>query len=63
MPAQYAADKQLGLWVNRQRQNYKANKLLAERKEKLESIGFVWDVREFKRQQKEQHQSNASSGV
>jgi len=63
VPQLYAADKQLSRWVRTQRYNYKSNKLLAERKEKLESIGFVWDAREYKRQQKEQHQPNASSGV
>jgi len=44
VPQKYAKDKQLGLWVRTQRMNYKANKLFAGCKEKLESIGFIWDA-------------------
>ena len=34
----------LGSWVNRQRHNYKKNKLLEERYDLLHSIDFVWDT-------------------
>ena len=45
VPKQYNKDKALGLWVTRQRTERKANRLEAERKAKLDSIGFVWEVR------------------
>ena len=36
--------EQLGNWVNRQRQQYKLEKLSAERIRRLEEIGFKWTV-------------------
>jgi acetone carboxylase gamma subunit len=39
-------NKQLGIWVGTQRIKYHNNKLLPERVEKLDEIGFVWDVPE-----------------
>jgi len=41
----YKSNPALGLWVNHIRQNYKADKLASDRKERLESIGFVWNLR------------------
>ena len=38
----YEPNPQLGLWVDRQRQLFKKNKLSPEQKERLEGIGFVW---------------------
>ena len=40
----YEADNQLGIWVNTQRQFYRNEALSVDRIERLESIGFVWDV-------------------
>ena len=39
-------DKKLAYWVSRQRRNYWENQLSQVRIEKLESIGFVWKLRE-----------------
>ena len=36
----------LGMWVNRQREEFKAGRLSEERIARLESIGFVWDMLE-----------------
>jgi hypothetical protein len=52
VPTAYVNDKQLGIWVTNQRSLNKTNRLSAERKRQLESIGFVWDVREYVHQQK-----------
>ena len=38
----YKQNLQLGMWVARQRKNYKQNKMSAERIEALERIGFEW---------------------
>ena len=38
----YEPNPQLGLWVDRQRQLFKKNKLSPEQKERLEGIGFIW---------------------
>jgi hypothetical protein len=35
-------NKQLGLWVSRQRSNYRKGQLTEERIKRLEDIGFVW---------------------
>ena len=43
VPKEYDEDKSLGLWVRMQRMQRKANRLTAERKAKLDSIGFVWE--------------------
>lgn len=37
-------DKFLKSWTSRQRQAYRNNKLSKDRIEKLESIGFIWDL-------------------
>ena len=42
VPRSYDADPQLAVWVNKQRQNY--NKITADRKHQLNSIGFVWNL-------------------
>jgi len=46
VPRSYEADPQLAKWVNRQRTNYNTNmpRLTTERKRRLNSIGFVWDL-------------------
>jgi len=44
VPHVYASDKKLGNWVRIQRAAFKANKIRADRKEKLHSTGFVWAV-------------------
>ena len=48
VPQRYNKDRALGLWVTRQRTERKANRLTAERKAKLDSIGFVWEPDEQK---------------
>ena len=55
VPMTYANDKQLGNWVANQRKLNKTYGLSAERKTQLESIGFVWDVRDYKRHQEQSH--------
>ena len=47
VPKEYE-DKSLGQWVMMQRTERKANRLAAERKAKLDSIGFVWEPDEQK---------------
>ena len=42
VPQSYEVDPQLDQWVNNQRTRY--NKLTAERKDQLNSIGFVWNA-------------------
>merc|ERR1719183_1368598 len=44
VPQRYPQDPQLGQWIKNQRQNYKNGKLMEERFDQLETIGF-----EFKR--------------
>jgi len=51
VPHNYTKDKSLGHWVSTQRQSNKSNSLLTDRKAKLESIGFIWDAREYRRKQ------------
>jgi len=53
VPCNYINDKSLGNWVSNQRQSNKNDSLSADRKAKLESIGFIWDVREYRRKQQE----------
>ena len=36
--------REIGRWAGQQRKNYKKNKLSKERIDRLESIGFVWDL-------------------
>ena len=42
VPHKYENDQTLASWVANQRTAFKANKLSADRKAKLDSIGFVW---------------------
>jgi len=42
VPSNYTEDKELAGWVTRQRVAFKANKLAAERKKKLDSLDFVF---------------------
>jgi len=42
VPTRWPDDPQLGMWVNNQRRRRQA--LSAERREKLDSIGFVWSM-------------------
>ena len=45
VPKAYKEDQALGSWVHKQRSRNTANKLDADRKAKLDSIGFIWDAR------------------
>ena len=47
VPQHYKEDPSLGKWVSKQRRNY--SKLDPIRRERLESIGFVWDARYARR--------------
>ncbi len=38
------SEKDIALWVTRQRKSYKRNKLSQDRIERLNSIGFTWDI-------------------
>ena len=44
LAVRYEANPQLGEWVKEQRACYKGGTFKLERKEKLEKIGFVWDM-------------------
>jgi len=46
VPQNYPDNRQLGIWVNNRRNDRKNNKLNKERIDKLNEIGFVWDVLE-----------------
>jgi hypothetical protein len=46
VPYHYPRNPSLGSWVNKQRIDYKANNLSPERMDKLDGVGFVWDVLE-----------------
>jgi superfamily II DNA or RNA helicase len=46
VPQHWKESKQLGKWVNTQRTQLKRNKMEAERKAKLDSVGFVWDMKD-----------------
>ena len=41
-----SSGKKLSDWIIRQRRNYKLGKMLLEHKEKLDDIGFVWDIKD-----------------
>jgi hypothetical protein len=43
VPQRYSPNPQLGHWVMRQRNSYTKSIMSAERKDKLDSIGFVWN--------------------
>ena len=45
VPKRYKIDPALGYWVGNQRTAHKTNKISDERKAKLDSIGFVWELR------------------
>ena len=45
VPQHWPENKQLGKWVNTTRTQLKRGKLSADRKAKLDSIGFVWDTK------------------
>lgn len=45
VPRRYKENITLANWVNSQRKNFKTNKLSQERIDKLNSIGFVWEVK------------------
>jgi len=45
VPQHWPENKQLGKWVNTQRTQLKRRKMLAERKHKLDEIGFSWDTK------------------
>lgn len=40
-----SSGKKLSDWIIRQRRNYKLGKMPLEQKEKLDDIGFVWDIK------------------
>ena len=44
----------LSTWVKRQRHQFVSGSMSAERAEKLEAIGFVWDIRNFQAAQRRQ---------
>ncbi|MCU7667753.1 Helicase associated domain protein [Bacillus thuringiensis] len=44
VPADYSEDIKFAMWIGTQRKEYKNKKMSKLRIEKLESIGFVWDV-------------------
>merc|ERR1740139_1185866 len=46
VPSRYKEGQNLGGWVRYQRQRYKKKEMSIERINYLESIGFVWKVRE-----------------
>jgi len=52
VPASYKENRALAMWVSTQRRIHKSNQLTAERKRRLESIGFLWEPNEasWKRQ-------------
>ncbi|KAL3785476.1 hypothetical protein HJC23_008286 [Cyclotella cryptica] len=54
VPKRYQSDPKLGHWVHYQRTMCKADKLSQERKELLESIGFVWSERQSSQVSREQ---------
>jgi hypothetical protein len=47
VPCKYTENPQLGVWVVKQRQQYKNSELPSERIQKLSEIGFVWDPLEL----------------
>ena len=50
VPRNYKANPQLGKWVNDQRTSYKKGKLLPDRFNRLEGIGFEWVLSRGRRQ-------------
>ena len=54
VPTRYSEDPELGQWVNVQRRYYKMGRLASERVEKLESVGFVWVVKNRTKDRRQQ---------
>lgn len=54
VPKRYAKDPKLGHWVHYQRTMCKSKKLSQDRKDMLESIGFVWSERQTSSTSREQ---------
>ncbi|MCK5876391.1 MAG: helicase associated domain-containing protein, partial [Candidatus Marithrix sp.] len=46
VPNRYYENKQLGNWVSRQRRAKKERKLSEERIQRLDAIGFVWNLKD-----------------
>ncbi|MBF0454678.1 MAG: Helicase associated domain protein [Magnetococcales bacterium] len=46
LPLKLKSDPDLPLWVKKQRSLYNKKSLKSSRRERLEKIGFVWDIRE-----------------
>lgn len=46
VPAKYQDNKQLGIWVSGQRYKYKLNNLEEMHVQRLEHLGFTWDINE-----------------
>mmetsp|Transcript_9589 Transcript_9589/g.20754 ORF Transcript_9589/g.20754 Transcript_9589/m.20754 type:complete len:755 (+) Transcript_9589:295-2559(+) len=44
VPRSYPLDPELGAWLNTQRRAYKRKTLLRERIDRLDSIGFMWEI-------------------
>lgn len=44
VPISYPDDPKLGIWVSSQRRAFACNKLREDRKQKLNSIGFTWNM-------------------
>jgi hypothetical protein len=42
VPRRYQQDKSLGRWVDKQRSRHASNKMLPNRMELLDKIGFAW---------------------
>lgn len=53
VPQKYEEDPKLGEWVSRQRVFYKDGRLLDHRKQKLESVGFAWTMRQGRKHKSE----------
>jgi len=48
VPGIYPEKKQLGVWVNNQRVNYRKKKLNKDQIKRLEDIDFIWNINELK---------------
>ena len=44
VPGSYPPDPELGFWVNTQRRSYKRRTLPSQRIERLDAVGFVWEI-------------------
>ena len=43
VPADYSDNEELGKWVTKQRASHKKGKIIDERFERLDKLGFIWD--------------------